>query len=175
MSTKKKSTKTNERCRNCDAACSSDICFSIAKKCDLYLGRCDKDKLMKWYFCSVPCSGHHYRQEMSIDVKGVHSHLVEQLAFFKKMANDFKQDPKLFSNLMLLVRGDTSTIRFLQACMENAPYQVLLSLKKKALELNGEFMEVVHEELQLVNTILHLRLFVENFDIGFFCWESLKN
>lgn len=172
---KKNSTKTNERCRNCDAACSSDIGWSIAKKCDLYLGRCDEDKLIKWYFCSVSCSGHHYRQEMSIDLKGVHAHLVQQLTFFKKMANDFKHNPKLFSTLMHLVRGDTSTIRFIQSCMENAPYQVLLSLKKKALDLNGEFMEVVHEELQLVNKILHVRLFVENLDIRFFCLESLKN
>ena len=76
---------------------------------------------------------------------------------------------------MLLVRGDTSTIRFLQACMENAPYQVLKALKKKALEHNGEFMEALHEELAIVNKILHLRLFVENLSIDFFCWECLKN
>jgi len=165
------------RCHHCDGICNDDLSLKSVISDDVYLGRIDKSKSKREYYCTQTCMRYNYRMNMT----PILHHILQSYEERKdhvaaKYANVLKNPENYTPEEYKTLCDETKTylyffihgVNFISAVLQRKSEYELHELHLKCLHACGPSLEYFHDDSNTMNNILLNHTFLKNIMIGAF-------
>jgi hypothetical protein len=164
------------RCYHCDKKCTDYYYTTRYPPGACYLGRLDKSKAIFRYYCTVKCQKYRYLEVTLPQIARLLPVYKEHLEIKKQLYKEYLLSgpteplpPDFLEELKHTMLCLTHSIKFLEACHSRKSEYELHSLKLKAVHVHGPLLEDLHKEIQEMDYVLHMKLFMESLDCSALC------
>jgi hypothetical protein len=169
------------RCNHCDKKCDDEYYTAAYPPDACYLGRVDNSKTIIRYFCTVKCRDYVYLQETLPQIARLLPQYKENLERRKEVYKEYLScgpteplPPDVWEEFKHALLCITHSIKFMEACLSRKSEYELHSLKLKAIHVHGPLIEDLHQEIQDMNDVLRMRLFIDNLDCSALCSQKIE-